>query len=59
MLSAGWARDVSAREAALLAAVLPNPHRRSGPSAGPAVRRLAGVLEARAAAPMCRVYAPR
>jgi monofunctional biosynthetic peptidoglycan transglycosylase len=42
------ARDVSAREAALLAAVLPNPHRRSARLPGPAVRRLAGVLEARA-----------
>jgi monofunctional biosynthetic peptidoglycan transglycosylase len=42
------ARDVSAREAALLAAVLPNPHRRSARLPGSAVRRLAGVLEARA-----------
>jgi monofunctional glycosyltransferase len=42
------ARDASAREAALLAAVLPNPHRRSARLPGPAVRRLAGVLEGRA-----------
>jgi monofunctional glycosyltransferase len=42
------ARDVSAREAGLLAAVLPNPHRRSARLPGPAARRLAGVLEARA-----------
>jgi monofunctional biosynthetic peptidoglycan transglycosylase len=42
------ARDVSAYEAATLAAVLPNPHRRSARIPGPAVRRLAGVLEARA-----------
>jgi monofunctional biosynthetic peptidoglycan transglycosylase len=42
------ARDVSAREAATLAAVLPNPHRRSARLPGPAVRRLAGILEARA-----------
>jgi monofunctional biosynthetic peptidoglycan transglycosylase len=42
------ARDVNAREAATLAAVLPNPHRRSARIPGPAVRRLAGVLEARA-----------
>src|SRR5436190_8207509 len=42
------ASDTSAREAALLAAVLPNPHRRSARLPGPAVRRLAGVLEARA-----------
>jgi monofunctional glycosyltransferase len=42
------ARDVSAPEAATLAAILPNPHRRSARIPGPAVRRLAGVLEARA-----------
>jgi monofunctional glycosyltransferase len=42
------ARDVSASEASLLAAVLPNPHRRSARLPGPAVRRLAGVLEGRA-----------
>ena len=42
------ARDASAREAALLAAVLPNPHRRSARLPGPAVRRLAAVLEGRA-----------
>src|SRR5213078_511446 len=42
------ARDVSAREAALLAAILPNPAVRSAarPSAG--VRRVAGIYEARA-----------
>lgn len=42
------ARDLSAREAALLASILPNPKRRSAarPSAG--VRRLAGTYEARA-----------
>ncbi len=38
-------RALSAREAALLAAVLPNPHRRSAKQPGPAVRRLAGVYE--------------
>jgi monofunctional biosynthetic peptidoglycan transglycosylase len=42
------ARDVSAREAALLAAVLPNPVRRSARSPGPGVRRLAGIHEVRA-----------
>jgi monofunctional glycosyltransferase len=42
------ARDVSAHEAATLAAILPNPHRRSARIPGPAVRRPAGVLEARA-----------
>jgi monofunctional biosynthetic peptidoglycan transglycosylase len=42
------ARDLSAREAATLAAILPNPHRRSARSPGPAVRRLAGLYEIRA-----------
>jgi monofunctional biosynthetic peptidoglycan transglycosylase len=41
------ARELSAREAALLAAILPNPHRRSARTPGPAVRRLAGVYETR------------
>jgi monofunctional glycosyltransferase len=44
------ARNLSAREAALLAAVLPNPRRRSARAPGPAVRRLAGLYERRAAA---------
>jgi monofunctional glycosyltransferase len=43
------AREVNAREAALLAAVLPNPHRRNAQKPGPAVSRLAGVYQARAA----------
>ena len=43
-------RALSAREAALLAAVLPNPKRRSAKVPGPAVRRLAGVYETRGAA---------
>jgi len=42
------ARELSAREAATLAAILPNPHRRSARSPGPAVRRLAGIYETRA-----------
>jgi monofunctional glycosyltransferase len=42
------ARDLSAREAATLAAILPNPHRRSARTPGPAVRRLAGLYETRA-----------
>ena len=42
-------RDVSAREAALLAAILPNPGARSAARPSPAVRRLAAVYEARAA----------
>jgi len=41
---------IRAREAALLAAVLPNPKRRSAKQPGPAVRRLAGIYEARGAA---------
>ena len=43
-------RAISAREAALLAAVLPNPKRRSAKQPGPAVRRLAGIYEARGTA---------
>jgi monofunctional glycosyltransferase len=42
------ATDVMPREAALMAAVLPNPHRRSARVPAPAVRRLAGIFEARA-----------
>ena len=43
-------RSLSAREAALLAAVLPNPKRRSAKYPGPAVRRLAAVYEGRSKA---------
>jgi monofunctional glycosyltransferase len=42
------ARDLSWREAALLAAILPNPVRRSARLPGPGVRRLAGLYEGRA-----------
>jgi monofunctional glycosyltransferase len=42
------ARDLTRYEAALLAAVLPNPVRRNAQQPGPAVRRLAGIHEARA-----------
>jgi monofunctional biosynthetic peptidoglycan transglycosylase len=42
------ARDLNAREAALLAAILPNPIRRSAARPGPGVRRLAGIYEGRA-----------
>jgi monofunctional biosynthetic peptidoglycan transglycosylase len=41
------ARDLSAREAALLASILPNPIRRSAARPGPGVRRLAGIYEGR------------
>jgi monofunctional glycosyltransferase len=42
------ASSLSAREAALLAAILPNPVKRSARSPGPGVRRLAGTYMARA-----------
>jgi monofunctional biosynthetic peptidoglycan transglycosylase len=41
------ARDLTQREAALLAAVLPNPRRRSAARPGPDVRRLGGIYETR------------
>jgi monofunctional biosynthetic peptidoglycan transglycosylase len=44
------ARDLNAREAALLAAVLPNPHRRDPRAPSAALRRLAGVYQGRIAA---------
>jgi monofunctional biosynthetic peptidoglycan transglycosylase len=43
------ARALTARQAALLAAILPNPRRRSARLPGPQVRRLAATYEARAA----------
>jgi monofunctional biosynthetic peptidoglycan transglycosylase len=45
------ASSLSPREAALLAAILPNPLKRSARNPGPGVRRLAGVYMARAQAP--------
>jgi monofunctional biosynthetic peptidoglycan transglycosylase len=42
------AASLSAREAALLASILPNPRARSASRPGPGVRRLAGIYEARA-----------
>src|ERR1700722_14066857 len=42
------ASNLSPREAALLAAILPNPHRRSARNPAPGVRGLAGVYMARA-----------
>jgi monofunctional biosynthetic peptidoglycan transglycosylase len=44
------AATLSAREAALLAAILPNPVKRSARNPGPGVRRLAGTYMARAGA---------
>jgi monofunctional glycosyltransferase len=44
------ARLLTPHEAALLAAVLPNPRRRSAKQPGPVVRRLANTYEARASA---------
>jgi monofunctional biosynthetic peptidoglycan transglycosylase len=43
------ARRLSPGEAALLAAVLPNPKRRNAARPGPAVRRIAGIVQGRAA----------
>ncbi len=40
------ARELDAREAALMAAILPNPRRRSASKPGPAVQRLAGIYQA-------------
>ena len=45
------ASALSPREAALLAAILPNPVKRSARNSGPGVRRLAGTYMARAQAP--------
>ena len=42
------AGSLSSREAALLAAILPNPHRRSARNPAPGVRRLAGIYMVRA-----------
>jgi monofunctional biosynthetic peptidoglycan transglycosylase len=42
------ARQLSAGEAALLTAVLPNPKRRNAQRPGPAVRRIAGIVQGRA-----------
>jgi monofunctional biosynthetic peptidoglycan transglycosylase len=43
------AAQLSAGEAALLAAILPNPKRRSARSPRPGVRRIAGIVQGRAA----------
>jgi len=43
------ARDLDAREAALLAATLPNPHRRDPRAPKPGLRRLAGLYQGRMA----------
>jgi len=49
------ASSLTPREAALLAAILPNPVKRSARQPGPGVRRLAGTYVARAQAPwLCR-----
>jgi monofunctional biosynthetic peptidoglycan transglycosylase len=42
------AKDVTLREAALLAATLPNPARRDARAPGPGLRRLSGIYQARA-----------
>jgi monofunctional biosynthetic peptidoglycan transglycosylase len=43
------ARQLSANEAALLAVVLPNPKRRNARQPGPTLRRIVGIVQARAA----------
>jgi monofunctional biosynthetic peptidoglycan transglycosylase len=43
------ASQLSPSEAALMAAILPNPKRRSAKAPRPAVRRIAGIVQARAA----------
>ena len=43
------AKDLTAAEAALLAAMLPNPKRRSAKQPRPGVRRIAGIVQGRAA----------
>ena len=52
-------RSVSPSEAALLAAVLPNPRRRSAKQPGPAVRRLAAIYQGRAAAQASLAFCAR
>ena len=49
------AARLTPREAALLAASLPNPHRRVAGAPGPGTRRLAGIVEARARSASRRV----
>jgi monofunctional glycosyltransferase len=53
------ARSLTPREAALLAAVLPNPRRRSAKQPGPAVRRLAAIYQVRAAAQASLAFCAR
>ena len=45
------AADLDGREAALMAAMLPNPRRRDALKPGPAVRRLSGIYQRRANSP--------
>jgi monofunctional glycosyltransferase len=52
-------RSLTPREAALLAAVLPNPRRRSAKQPGPAVRRLAAIYQVRAAAQASLAFCAR
>jgi monofunctional biosynthetic peptidoglycan transglycosylase len=53
------ARSLTPREAALLAAVLPNPRRRSAKQPGPAVRWLGALYQARAAAQASLAFCAR
>jgi monofunctional biosynthetic peptidoglycan transglycosylase len=53
------ARTLSRHEAALMAAILPNPVARSARRPGPGVRRLAGIYQARATALEARTQCAR
>jgi monofunctional biosynthetic peptidoglycan transglycosylase len=53
------ARTLGRHEAALMAAILPNPVARSARRPGPGVRRLAGIYQARAAALEARTQCAR
>jgi monofunctional biosynthetic peptidoglycan transglycosylase len=53
------ARDLSALDAATLAAILPNPRRRNARVPGPAVRRLAALYETRAQGANVACLTPR
>src|SRR5260221_12867465 len=52
-------RSLTPHEAALLAAVLPNPRRRSAKQPGPSVRRLAAIYQARGAAQASLAFCAR
>ncbi|NVO14307.1 MAG: monofunctional biosynthetic peptidoglycan transglycosylase [Rhodoplanes sp.] len=53
------ARDLTAGQAALMAAMLPDPHRRNAAHPGPGLRRLGGLYERRATRVLTRCVATR